>query len=614
MVLLQIMKKGNSSVMGAFHMTAAIALVTTMGTTCTVARTQAVAWQIPAAGAVEYERTLKERASPVCRTRRAAQEAALSQAVPRRYLPSLPPAPVVCQGELDDKQQGLVGQIADLRDVIRALACNLSGRTAASARFPRLLPYGDVGVRGSWSRADEAGAQRLVATVTARPPKRVGKESKQRTARLAALCVAGARGGLRIERHVDLERGHVVSFGAELELVVQEGASEHRRLVIRDGWQLLAVRDNQDFDFRKRVAAAIRSGADWLRSSVLEQRSYLRPAASRAGERHYGSGRLALALLAMLHAHVPATDKAIQRGFADLRGRRMEDAYSLAASLMAMAALSRRTSLKERDRKLASRWLTKLLSCTDPRGEREQRLRFNYTAGPRYDTSLQQYGLLGLRAAGVLQLVIPKGAFAAAGRHLLDVQQSAGSSYRWTRASYEDVRLASAEQALRPRVAAGRLRGFAYRDASEPPFGSMTSAGISGLLLVRDGLLAEAAADSSSKGRNRALLAQINKSCGDGFAWLSAKFSVRCNPGDAERADNHWSYWLYCLERCCELDDIARLDGRDWYYEGGLQLLRSQQKSGAFRSTHASTLQLDATCFAILFLCKASASGPITGG
>ena len=135
----------------------------------------------------------------------------------------------------------------------------------------------------------------------------------------------------------------------------------------------------------------------------------------------------------------------------------------------------------------------------------------------------------------------------------------------------------------------------------------MTAAGVSGLLLAREGLTAQGSAD-------RALLHAIDDGVRDGFAWLAQDFSVRVNPGDAERADNHRGYWLYCLERCCELARVARLDSRDWYYEGGLQLLSAQRPGGAFRSGHASTLTLDSTCFAVLFLSRASAKGPITGG
>ncbi|MBZ0154315.1 MAG: hypothetical protein K8J09_22535, partial [Planctomycetes bacterium] len=81
----------------------------------------------------------------------------------------------------------------------------------------------------------------------------------------------------------------------------------------------------------------------------------------------------------------------------------------------------------------------------------------------------------------------------------------------------------------------------------------------------------------------------------------------------AERADNHWYYWLYGLERSCELAGVAQLDGRDWYYEGGLQLLAQQQANGSFRAEHPSTLLLDSTCFAVLFLAKSTAAAAVTG-
>ena len=133
------------------------------------------------------------------------------------------------------------------------------------------------------------------------------------------------------------------------------------------------------------------------------------------------------------------------------------------------------------------------------------------------------------------------------------------------------------------------------------------SALTAGLLLARDGLAAQGY-------RGRALRKRIDDGVRDGFAWLAQHFSVRVNPGCAEHADNHRAYYLYCLERCCELSEVAQLQGRDWYYEGGMQLLLAQRPDGAFRSGHASTLMIDSTCFAVLFLAKASARGPITGG
>ena len=101
----------------------------------------------------------------------------------------------------------------------------------------------------------------------------------------------------------------------------------------------------------------------------------------------------------------------------------------------------------------------------------------------------------------------------------------------------------------------------------------------------------------------------------DGFAWLAGNFSVRINPGDPERADNHRRYYLYCLERCCALADVARLQGRDWYYEGGLQLLLAQRPDGSCSERapeHAGARQH--LLRAAVLEQGVDRSGPVTGG
>lgn len=497
------------------------------------------------------------------------------------------------------------GAVADLRDVARAVAFDLSGRSS-SGRFPRLLPFGDVAIRGSWSSPDAKGVQQLRASFAAKPPGRLSGEPKGRSERLAAFCMGRSAGTLRVSRTVDLGKGLVSGFRCEFDLVVDEGERKFRRLSVVDEWRLVAVRENQDFDFRKRVAAAIKEGARWVRAAIAGDASYLD---DKRGERSYGCGRLALGLLAMLHGHVPPDDEVLVAGFTSLRKRRVDDAYSLAASLMAMAAWHRRASLQERDRKVCERWLRKLMTCIDTRTDATELLRFNYEKGPRYDTSLQQYGLLGLRAAQDLGIEVPTHAFAAAVRHLLAVQAMADGTLELHLTDHQQVRAAlgtnDPPKSCRHRA---KVRGFSYQQRDDPTFGSMTSAGVSGLLLAREGLRRQGGS------KHKALLKRIDRGVVDGFAWLGRYFSVRINPGFAERADNHWAYWLYCLERCCELDGVARVQGRDWYYEGGLQLLAARRPNGSFRSGHSSTLQLDSTCFAILFLAKASASAPITGG
>ena len=249
-----------------------------------------------------------------------------------------------------------------------------------------------------------------------------------------------------------------------------------------------------------------------------------------------------------------------------------------------------------------------MLRCIDSRNDSSQVLGFNYARGPRTDTSLQQYGLLGLSAAQRCGLELPDGVFAATARQLLTMQCASGGALVLRRSDRDQVRaVLGTDDAPATCDQRAQQRGFAYQRPTEAPFGSMTSAGVSALLLARAGMLARGEGD-------RSLRRSVDDAIRDGFGWLASAMSVRVNPGFAERADNHWYYWLYGLERCCELSGIARLQGRDWYYEGGLQLLSQQQTDGSFRTGSSATLRLDSTCFAVLFLAKARAPTPITGG
>lgn len=587
----------------------------------TSARAQQLAWRLPPLGAVEYRREWRALGSESLRSAEAARAAPAKGRPPDRYLHRLAPAPWLCQGELQPDQRSVQGPVRDLRDLLRAVAFDLGSRSAR-ARCPGLLPFGDVMAQGSWSNRADNGIETLRGTISARPPVPQPGETKATTSLLLPHCCLAASGTLQLERTVDAANGLVTAFHGQIDLVVQEPDKNWRRIVVEDRWSLVAVRDNQDADFRKRVAAAIAAGTGFVRDAIDEQKSFLQDRGR--DERNYGSGRLAFGLLTLLHGHVRRDDPVLQRGFAELRRRRLEDSYSLAVALMALralhappneAALLREGSLAsfpavalpERDHKLAQQWVDELLRNVDPRGAAAQQVRFNYTAGPRYDTSLQQYGLLGLWAAASCGLELPAGVFAAAARQLLAVQgASAGSlALRWcTHAQLRAVAgTGAAPDAVEQRAS---LRGFAYQEADEPPFGSMTSAGVGGLLLARAGMAARGELD-------RSLAPRIDAGIRDGFAWLAHSFSVRCNPGFAERADHHVYYWLYGLERACELAGIARLQDRDWYYEGAVQLLSHQQANGSFRAEHPSTLLLDSTCFAVLFLAKATAAAPVTG-
>ena len=81
-----------------------------------------------------------------------------------------------------------------------------------------------------------------------------------------------------------------------------------------------------------------------------------------------------------------------------------------------------------------------------------------------------------------------------------------------------------------------------------------------------------------------------------GFAWLAAHYDVRHNPGHGMS----WRlYYLYGLERACELNSIAHIMEKDWYFDGATLLLEEQNQNGKWGSDTD-------TCFAILFLKKAA--------
>ncbi|MBL8754332.1 MAG: hypothetical protein JNK15_13605 [Planctomycetes bacterium] len=578
-------------------------------------------WQVPALGAVEFRRDDDAKASEPQRTAALAKSAPLAGRPPDKFLQRCAPAPWLCAGELRPDGKALAGPVRDLRDALRTIACDLQSRSSVRTRFLRLVPYGDVVLSGSWSPPGPDGTQTLRGTMAASAPAALAGETREQLARLQPFLCVDASGTLAMARTVDAARGVVTQWNGTLDLVVEEADKSFRRVQVADRWTLVAVHPNQDGEFRTRVRQAIEAGTQWIRDAIDEQKSFL---VDKGGdERNYGSGRLALGLLALLHGGVPAADPVVQKGFTELRKRKHEDSYTLATALMALAALhtppgeaSRlregslttlpRRELPAKDRDLAAKWLKQLLGNVDPRGDGLGVLRFNYTAGPRYDTSLQQYGLLGMWAAHGCGLDVPAGAFGRAGKHLLDVQGKARGALTLRTATYAQMRDAVWTDGV-PEEDERRAqpRGFAYEEADEPPFGSMTAAGVSGLLLARAGMVARGEDD-------KALGKAIDDAIRDGYAWLGAEFSVRCNPGWAERADNHWYYWLYCLERSCELGGVARLQGRDWYFEGGLQLMAQQQPNGSFRAEHSSTLLLDSTSFAVLFLAKATAAA-VTG-
>jgi hypothetical protein len=98
----------------------------------------------------------------------------------------------------------------------------------------------------------------------------------------------------------------------------------------------------------------------------------------------------------------------------------------------------------------------------------------------------------------------------------------------------------------------------------------------------------------------------------DGLAWLDKYWRIDTNPPAGGR---YHTMYLYGLERVGDMLRRNRIGEHDWYLEGAKWLVRNQRKDGQWtsRDTHEPTGVLN-TCFALLFLEKATLSVPVATG
>ncbi len=232
---------------------------------------------------------------------------------------------------------------------------------------------------------------------------------------------------------------------------------------------------------------------------------------------------------------------------------------------------------------------------------------------PWEDHSNAQFSLLALKAARRCGVEVPKRVFAAALQHFLAAQEKDGpAAARRERPGAEEkgtgVRARSTVQ--------DRARGWGYQCGSrgmDPASGSMTTAGVSSLVICRGELLGTAGHDAADDAR-------VVQAIHDGIAWLGRNFSVTGNPSGRGGSGSWHYYYLYGLERAGVLSGIHWMGDHDWYGEGAAHLLRAQLEGGGWsasitpgfagrgRAAPAGGAPGDLldTCFALLFLKKAT--------
>ncbi|HEU4395254.1 MAG TPA: hypothetical protein VFS92_06785 [Planctomycetota bacterium] len=373
--------------------------------------------------------------------------------------------------------------------------------------------------------------------------------------------------------------------------------------------------------FQARVDLAIERGVEWLRSVQGADGTFTWDAfGGGRGAKAYAFGTTSLGVHTLRSCGAAANDPAVASGVARMRmlwgSGHGQSTYEAALGLLALEALhaapskgARRPNaggIPDNDRAWARSMAGFLVRCQSSNGS------FGY--GPGGDTkawtdhSNAQYGLLGLKAARRLGIELKSTIFRRALDHFLAAQEADGPVIERRREGglERPGRTVGTTRA----VAKDRARGWGYQ-GPDGPTGSMTTGGISSLVICRGELM-------GTQGWTGALDGRTVQAIRDGIAWVGRNFSVRTNPTEGGGGGGWHHYYLYGLERAGVLAGVAWMGDHDWYGEGAEQLIRTQGKNGGWGAGMSqrrrkggqvaaiSEGDLLDTCFALLFLKKAT--------
>ena len=341
----------------------------------------------------------------------------------------------------------------------------------------------------------------------------------------------------------------------------------------------------------------------------------------------YPQGPTALALLTLLKCGMPPDHKTIDRGFSyiETHGRIPESTYEVATLMLAIEARTNQTKREARREAILRlrakpgadvsvkvelpkddrEWMQEL---ADALVEKRRAHAWRYglsrmVAGGEFDMSNTQMATLALYVAVRAGVKVRNHVFTQTIEKVLAEQEQEGPEHiRW-----EPWR--SDETSYAPTI--DHARGWAYdRKGSlehEPKTsGSMTTGGIVSLLAAQKALALRS--PSTAKRYEPKIEIAVN----DGLAWLDKHWRIDTNP---PRGGVYHLMYLYGLERVGDMLPRNRIGSHDWYLEGAQWLVRNQRKDGHWlrRDTHEPQDVLN-TCFALLFLEKATLSVPVASG
>lgn len=527
----------------------------------------------------------------------------------------LPHATILLQSELAAAGTHVAMDVQDWRWIAPHLAFDLRLRANGkiTTKLTRVGGLGDLEVTGTGAAANGKETFDLAFKVV--QPNFTADEKKAFGSDQRSWFGGEGSGKVTLARTFVDGTDNVRTFEATLVLNLVTGPL-HGTIGLRgtftQTWELREIQANRAEGFRTRVDQAIRDGADVI-EHLLDPTQPGFATVVHPDDHPCGEGKLALAIQTLLAAGRTMDSPKVREAFAELHRRDIRETYSLSVALLATDAAH--TPLGERDNLLrgaiqkptprqlgaehaarVAEWSARLLENRDGSADRGYRSRWWYVPGNTFDNSNSHYALLGLWSASLCKQDVSPGVWFSAAEHWLAVQHPAIEKPRPLRlASMADLEKNGIVGTTR--TAASRTvapRGFSYRiPGDEPAYGSMTAAGLTALTLCR------AALELGEK-NNPALDTKIDDAIRANFAWLAANRSVRWNAGPPTHRQKWFFYWLYSLERACELSRTGLIDTWDWYHDGAQVLLALQDHDGRF-----GRAEFEEQCFAILFLKKA---------
>ncbi|MCA8975751.1 MAG: hypothetical protein KDC98_13600 [Planctomycetes bacterium] len=318
---------------------------------------------------------------------------------------------------------------------------------------------------------------------------------------------------------------------------------------------------------KPRIDAAIADGVEHLLDHQFRDGSW-----GVVGEEL--GGQAALCAYALLKCGVALDHPALQRAFGFLDSITPTRTYSTACMMMAYNATAQ-SRYQARLRQL----LAILVSTQHEQGT------WAYPVGAP-DLSNTQYAALGLWTASKAGLKVPVETWTKLIEGTLRHQES----FRMVAATANGDKTGASQR---------EIAGFQYRvenaKTALDATGTMTTAGISILKICEIGL------GKNLRGNERK---QLTRALDAGLGWLVVNFSVDADQKPGQQS-NRLLYYLYGMERVGGLTRLEQF-GEHWWYVNGARVVLDRQQDGGWGPIHD-------TCFALLFLRRATVNAPMTG-